>query len=83
MCSRCFGQACAVPLDFAEPDEELEAEGDGLGVDTVAAADHEGVLVGQRLVGEDLLEGGEALVQKVRGVDELQGQAGIQHVAGR
>ena len=76
-----FGEACAVASDFAQPNEEFEAKGDRLGVDAVAAADHQRVLERHRLVGQDVFQRGEPLVHKVRGVDQLQCQAGIQDVA--
>jgi hypothetical protein len=77
-CGRTQALLAAVELGIGL--RELEAERGGLGVDAVAAADGERILV---LVGA-LLEGGEQQVevfqQQVGGAHQLHVQAGVEHV---
>ena len=74
-------QARARPVQLEGPGGQLEAEGDGLGVDAVGAAHHQraGVLPGARH------HGGDGSVQagqdEVGGGPALQGQRGVHDVA--
>ena len=76
-------QAGAVAGELGVVAGELDAEGGGLGVYAVAAADGERVLV----LDGAALEGGEQVVeigqQDVGGLGELDGEAGVEHVAAR
>ena len=49
-------QPLAVALHLLVPDQELAAEGDGLGVDAVGAADGRQVLVGEGLFQQDFFQ---------------------------
>ena len=80
-------RACTEPLaaarEFGIGLRQLEAEGGRLGMDAVAAADGDGVLVleGAALErGEQAVEVGE---EDVAGAGELHREAGVEHVRGR
>ena len=79
--ARACDEAGAVAGELGVVAGELEAEAGGLGVDAVAAADGGGVLVldGPALQGGE--EEVEALEEEVGGLGELDGEAGVEHVA--
>jgi hypothetical protein len=75
-------QALARALELGIGLGQLDAEGGGLGMDAVAAADADGVPV---LEGAALQRGEEAvhiLDQQVGGAGELHVEAGVEHVGG-
>ncbi len=75
-----IGQAQAVALHFFHPQRQLQAEGDRLGVDTVGAAGHDGVLV---LHGA-LAQGGDEFLdivgQDSGSLDKLQARGGVHDI---
>ncbi len=72
----------ALALELGVPQGELEAHGDGLGVNPVGASHHDQVLVGVGLVFEDRQKLVQAGDEQVGGLFEAQGQGGVQDVRG-
>ena len=77
-----FAEAGDIALIFGKPVGDLEAEGDGLGMDAVGAADLRGVLkfVGAEI--EDFAEEDEVAFDDVRGVADEEGLRGVHDVVG-
>ncbi len=69
-----------VAAHLVVPAGELQPERCGLGVDAVAAAHREGVLVLAGTDGDRLHEGVHALLEDLGGLDELKGEAGVDDV---
>ena len=74
-------QALEVAADLEGPHAELHAEGDGLGVDAVRAADLHGVAELEGAPLEHLPQRDEVALQQVPGALDLQRQPGVEHVA--
>ena len=72
-----LGQAVALAAQLVPPGGELEAEGGGLSVDAMGAAYADGLLVLQGLLADGVHEGPHVLLQQFRGLDELEGEAGV------
>lgn len=75
-------EAREVALHLSVPEEELQAEGGGLGVDAVGAADDGGVLELDRAALEDVREGDDAGADDGRCLADLQGLGGVDDVGG-
>ena len=76
-------EPAAVALELGMESGELEAEGGGLGVNSVAAPDAEGVLVLDGALPERRQQAIDVIGQDVGRPGELQGEAGVQHVRRR
>lgn len=77
-----FAEAGDVALIFGEPVGDLEAEGDGLGMDAVGAADLGRVLEFVGADVEDFAEEDEVALDEARGVAEEEGLSGVDDVVG-
>ena len=75
-------EAGEVALHLGVPEEELEAEGGGFGVDAVGAADDGGVLELDGALFEGVGEGDDAGADDGGGFFELQGLRGVDDVGG-
>ena len=75
------GEPFRVAPHLVEPHSQLEPEGDGLGVDTVGAADHQRVFVLSGTPAQGTYQVVDLLREQVRGVGELQAGRGVPHVA--
>src|ERR1700679_3225220 len=75
-------EAGEVALDLGVPEQELEAEGGGFGVDAVGAADDGGVLELEGAFFEDLGESYDAHADDGRGFAELEGLGGVDYIGG-
>src|SRR5260370_14182758 len=75
-------EAGEVALYLGVPEEELEAEGGGLGVDAVGAADDGGVLELEGATLEDVGEREDAGADDGGGFFELEGLGGVDDVGG-
>ena len=75
-------EAGEVALHLGVPEEELEAEGGGLGVDAVGAADDGGVLELDGALFQDVGEGEDAGADDGGGFFELEGLGGVDDVGG-
>src|ERR1700722_13119289 len=73
-------EAGEVALHLGVPEEQLEAEGRGLGMDTVGAADDGGVLELEGTAFERVCEGDDARADDGGGFFELQGLRGVDDV---
>ena len=71
-----------LPLQLRVPQRHLQAEGHGLGVDAVGAADHRRVLVAQGPLLHRLHEVEEVGADEVAGVAHQDGEGGVHHVRG-
>ena len=72
-----LGQAMALTAQLIPPRGEFEAEGGRFSVDAMGAADADGLLVLQGLLADGVHEGPQALLQQLRGLHELEGEAGV------
>jgi hypothetical protein len=79
---RGVAQAGAAAADLGAPAGELEAEGDGLGVDPVGAADHGQIAVAPGLLRQGVHQPPAVLVQQPGRLGELEREGGVHHVAG-
>ncbi len=75
-------EAGEVALHLGVPEEELEAEGGGFGVDAVGAADDGCVLELEGALFEDVGEGDDAGADDGGGFFELEGLRGVDDVGG-
>ena len=75
-------EAGEVALHLGVPEEELEAEGGGFGVDAVSAADDGGVLELESALFEGFGESDDAGADDGGGFFELQGLGGVDDVGG-
>ena len=75
-------QRGAAPRPGVVPAGQLEAEGDGLGVDAVAAPDHGGAPVLQGPLLHRRQHPVDAAEQQRRGLGQLHRQGGVEHVGG-
>ena len=75
-------EAGEVALHLGEPEEELEAEGGGFGVDAVGAADDWGAFELRGAAGEDVGELQDAFADLGGGFLELEGLGGVYDVGG-
>ncbi len=75
-------EALEVALNFRVPEQELEAEGGGFGVDAVGAADGGGVFELEGALLQDFGEALDALAEDGVGFKELEGLRGVDDVGG-
>ena len=75
-------EAGEVALHLGVPEEELEAEGGGFGVDAVGAADGRGVLELEGTAEEDLHEPGDAVGDEGGRLGEGEGLRGVDDIGG-
>src|SRR5579872_2148031 len=75
-------EAGEVALHLRIPEQELEAEGRGFGVDAVGAADDGGVLELDGALLEGVAEGDDAGADDGGGFSELEGLCGVDDVGG-
>ncbi len=73
-------EARDVALGFGIPVGDFEAEGDGLGVDAVRAADHGSVFEFPGAAFEDLGQALQVLRDDLRGLADQQGLRGIDDI---
>ena len=77
-----LAQAFLGAAELVVHQRELEAEGDRLGMDAVAAPDHRGVLERPRPFGHDRAQRRQVLQQEIAGRRHLHGQGGVEDVRG-
>src|SRR5580698_8139704 len=75
-------EAGEIALHLGVPEEQLEAEGGGFGVDAVGAADDGGVLELDGALLERLGEGDDASADDGGGFFELEGLGGVHYIGG-
>ena len=73
-------QALQAALEFCVRQRQLDAERGGLAVDAMAAANRNRILVLEGALLKRRHDGLDIGVQNVRGTDQLNIQAGIEHI---